>query len=256
MGSCRKKLSVTIMVVSSPSHAVDANWTGGKLHIELVSCSISFLTPCSSLQHEEMIICCKPRNINVFFSLLMILAELGSNCNFEYDPISSPDNYKEKINDLRKYLISDYPVEDSSNSLLDSRCSPLWELFYIYTELRAIEKKSGSVLAEKIRLVLNEFKFVEECSFNKSDIPAPQYKPITFILDRTIHLLDQLKLKRKIVNDYSNCTLIQYRPDDSPKTALNEADKFIEQPSHRVRYGIIGVITVFIISLITNEATG
>ncbi|XP_075046807.1 fms-related tyrosine kinase 3 ligand isoform X2 [Mixophyes fleayi] len=182
-----------------------------------------------------MIDCCKPRNIYVVVLLLVIATETEtvSNCTFfDISPITTVYNYT--IKELKRNLIPDYPVQDFPNLEMDNWCLPIWKLFFSYTTLREIEKKSGDELAKKIRFVINEIKFVEDCSFNESITYIPKNKPISFILDKTIDLLTELK--DKIKNDFSNCTLIQYKSDDSSnKTELSQDGKVTEQPNKIVK---------------------
>ncbi|XP_041425555.1 uncharacterized protein flt3lg.L [Xenopus laevis] len=175
---------------------------------------------------------------------LLFLNKPCLGCNFKQvnsNPITSM--FDDNIENLVKYLPRDYNVSVISNlkpgnccitvsrkrgterlytraeagiqfcafieSVLHPHCSDLWMIYFISKELVRIEGLSGETLKAQVAVVLKEVEFIYiDCHFNVSEDCRMEKKNVIDFLNIMSSTLTSMKTDNKIIDDFSNCTVI------------------------------------------------
>ncbi|OCT73130.1 hypothetical protein XELAEV_18036109mg [Xenopus laevis] len=141
---------------------------------------------------------------------LLFLNKPCLGCNFKQvnsNPITSM--FDDNIENLVKYLPRDYNVSVISNLKPHPHCSDLWMIYFISKELVRIEGLSGETLKAQVAVVLKEVEFIYiDCHFNVSEDCRMEKKNVIDFLNIMSSTLTSMKTDNKIIDDFSNCTVI------------------------------------------------
>ncbi|XP_061445277.1 fms-related tyrosine kinase 3 ligand-like isoform X7 [Rhineura floridana] len=116
-----------------------------------------------------MIWCHAIPDSSVVFLLVLLFftpSEPGKDCNFMYPQLHSIDSiehFSHVIEELKQYLLLDYPVSVPSNLKLDEFCQELWELHLIHSKLTSMMRVSGSSLRKMFLNITTHTNFIEGC---------------------------------------------------------------------------------------------
>ncbi|XP_061445276.1 uncharacterized protein LOC133366316 isoform X6 [Rhineura floridana] len=121
-----------------------------------------------------MIWCHAIPDSSVVFLLVLLFftpSEPGKDCNFMYPQLHSIDSiehFSHVIEELKQYLLLDYPVSVPSNLKLDEFCQELWELHLIHSKLTSMMRVSGSSLRKMFLNITTHTNFIEGCKIEVS----------------------------------------------------------------------------------------
>ncbi|KAJ7313930.1 hypothetical protein JRQ81_005745 [Phrynocephalus forsythii] len=198
-------------------------------------------------------------NLSVVFLLLLSFptqSELNQDCNFEHVPIQSGGRDSFGVEDLKSYLLLDYPVPVPSNLKLDAFCLELWNIHLIHRNLKSMLRISGDNLKRWMQGIMNHTKFVEDCNLTDSCVTFKMTN-ISHFLEPIPSLLVTLHAKMKSLTederaDFSNCTIIQCQPDvfTTPVSEKQGRTQPSESTSHGKHYLGLLIIPVLLLPIL------
>ncbi|XP_034990157.1 fms-related tyrosine kinase 3 ligand isoform X2 [Zootoca vivipara] len=170
-----------------------------------------------------------PESSVVFVLLLLFLTqcEPSKNCIFQYSPFDTTNNtqkFLSKIEELKQYLLLNYPVDMPSNLKPDGFCQELWEVHLINKKLKHLASVSGRILQQMFFSITENLRFIEGCNIEDSCVRFVRTN-ITQFLNPIPYRIGNLADKMELIPpeepaDYSNCTVIQCQPE-APKVSGN-----------------------------------
>ncbi|XP_069056932.1 fms-related tyrosine kinase 3 ligand isoform X2 [Pleurodeles waltl] len=154
------------------------------------------------------------RRLRVDVFMLLFITASGLSCNFSKYPLMSTV-YEDRIETLCDYLPLDYPVSVITNLKMDNWCLELWSLYFMKKELDRMVTIAGKKLRPVIEnITKNELFLFQHCNFTES--PACQTYQHINVSEFLQMLSRQMKsLEPKILNDFSNCSMILCLPDSA-----------------------------------------
>ncbi|XP_061445274.1 fms-related tyrosine kinase 3 ligand-like isoform X5 [Rhineura floridana] len=166
-----------------------------------------------------MIWCHAIPDSSVVFLLVLLFftpSEPGKDCNFMYPQLHSIDSiehFSHVIEELKQYLLLDYPVSVPSNLKLDEFCQELWELHLIHSKLTSMMRVSGSSLRKMFLNITTHTNFIEGCKIEDSCVSYMEtnitqfLQPIPLLIETLANKMEDLIDKG--LGNFSNCTIIQ-----------------------------------------------
>ncbi|XP_033026928.1 fms-related tyrosine kinase 3 ligand-like [Lacerta agilis] len=164
-----------------------------------------------------------PESSVVFVLLLLFLTQCESSkdCIFQYAQFETTNNtqhFLSKIEELKQYLLLNYPVDMPSNLKPDGFCQELWEVHLINKKLKHLASVSGGILEQMFFHIIDHLPFIEGCNIEDSCVRfvgtnITQFlNPVPYHIGKLADEMEKL-IRLKELADYSNCTVIQCQPD-------------------------------------------
>ncbi|XP_062993698.1 fms-related tyrosine kinase 3 ligand isoform X2 [Elgaria multicarinata webbii] len=156
-----------------------------------------------------------PESSVVFLLLLLVssLSEPSDDCIFGYSPFQTT-SFSDDFENLKQYLLFDYPVFMPSNLKPDEFCLGLWKLHLINRNLKSMIKVSGSSLKRLIKNITSHTKIIEKCKIDDSCVDFERTN-ISQFLEPIPSFLKSLADRMEdygtdgLHGDFRNCTIIQ-----------------------------------------------
>ncbi|XP_044304084.1 fms-related tyrosine kinase 3 ligand isoform X2 [Varanus komodoensis] len=164
-----------------------------------------------------------PDSSVVLLLLLVVVFSAASEpkkvCIFQ-DPPLQTTSFSDDFEELKKYLLFDYPVFVPSNLKPDEFCLGLWKVHLIDRNLHSMIQVSGSSLKKYIQKIRHHTTFINECKINDRCVAFERtnisqfLEPIPSFLMSLANWMENL-LENSSAADFHNCTTIQCLPEQT-----------------------------------------